>query len=89
MVAVGRGSRSVAYKLHQATLERSRIQKDRLIVVIATAIAEDEDVPSIQTRKSPRIRKRAIVSDLLMTWVDVQDARTVCLLRPFVSFSET
>ena len=64
MVAVGRGSRSVAYKLHKATLERNRLRRERLIVAIATAIAEDDDTPPIQTRKSPRIRKKAIVSDL-------------------------
>ena len=77
MVAVGRGSRSVAYKLHKATLERNRLRRERLIVAIATAIAEDDDTPPIQTRKAPRIRKKRLLVIFLMTWEDVPDARTV------------
>ena len=64
MVAVGRGSRSITYKLHKANLERIKLRRERVLIAIATAIAEDEEVSEVKPRKSPRIRNRARVSDL-------------------------
>ena len=66
MVAVGRGSRSFIYRLHHANLQKICVQKDKVIIAIATALAEDDDydIPLHTGKKPYRIRTRASVSDL-------------------------